>query len=150
MRAAATKNPANQRPRDSKVFSLPVSGCRPSMSETRTSLGQAMGQRVTLSAGTGSQQGANSLCYRKSPPAGDRPAPQINPGGGPAPLHEIALLTSGMIGSPSRGPPVQAPRSTHRLASRRLGAIVVTVPVPVVAVGAQEEHLTASLAGHEP
>jgi hypothetical protein len=66
------------------------------------------------------------------------------------PLHEIALLTSGMIGSPSRRPPVQAPRCTHRITSRRLGAIVVTVPVPVVAVRAQEEHLTASLAGHEP
>jgi hypothetical protein len=66
------------------------------------------------------------------------------------PLQEIALLTSGMIGSPSCGPLVQAPRCPHRITSRRLGAIVVTVPVTVVAVGTQEEHLAASLAGHEP
>jgi hypothetical protein len=67
MRAAGTKNLANQRPPDFKVFDLPVSGCRPDMSETRTSLGQVTGHRVSLSAGTGSQGGGRTaLYYRKS------------------------------------------------------------------------------------
>jgi hypothetical protein len=66
MRAADIKNPANQRPRDSKVFGLPVSGCRPGMSEMRTSRPRDASQSV-LSAEADSQGGGRTVLYcRKS------------------------------------------------------------------------------------
>jgi hypothetical protein len=64
--------------------------------------------------------------------------------------HEIALLTSRMIGATCRGAPVPPPGRAHRIASRRRGAVVTAVPVAVVAVRAQQEHLTAGPASHRP
>jgi len=64
--------------------------------------------------------------------------------------HEIALLASRMTGTARLGAPVPAPGLAHRITSCCLGALVTAVPVAVVAVRAQEEHLTACPAGHQP
>jgi hypothetical protein len=65
-------------------------------------------------------------------------------------LIEVALLAGRVIGPPCLGPAVRATRRSDRVAARRLGAVVVAVPVAVVAIGAQEEHLATSSADHEP
>jgi hypothetical protein len=65
-------------------------------------------------------------------------------------LIEVALLAGRMMGSARRGPLVTTTRRAHRIAARRFGAVLVAVPVTVVAVGAQEEHLAASPTGDKP
>ena len=65
-------------------------------------------------------------------------------------LIEVALLAGRMMGSACRGPLVTTTRRAHGIPARRLGAIVVAVPVAVVAVGAQEEHLAASPTDDKP
>jgi hypothetical protein len=64
--------------------------------------------------------------------------------------QEIPLLASRMIGTTPSGAPVSPAGLAHRIASRCLGAFVTAVPVAVVAVRAQVEHLTACPAGHQP
>jgi hypothetical protein len=65
-------------------------------------------------------------------------------------LIEVALLAGRVTGATSIGPLVAAPRLAHGIPARRLGAVVTAVPVAVVAVEAEEEHLPTSSAGHEP
>ena len=65
-------------------------------------------------------------------------------------LIEVTLLTGRMADPAGLGPLVCAARRSERIAARRLGAVVVAIPVSVVTVGAQEEHLAASPADHEP
>ena len=65
-------------------------------------------------------------------------------------LVEVALLGGGMVSPTGLGPLVPATRCPDRVASCRLSAVLVAVPVAVVAIGAQEEHLAASPTGHKP
>jgi hypothetical protein len=64
--------------------------------------------------------------------------------------HQIALLTRRSMGSPHFRTPVPLACEPERIAPRRLGAVLVAVPLAAVAVRAQKEHLTASPAGHQP
>jgi hypothetical protein len=64
--------------------------------------------------------------------------------------HQIALLTRRSMCSSRFGPPVPLTCEPERIAPRSLGAVLVAVPLAVVAATAQEEHLTASPAGHQP
>ena len=65
-------------------------------------------------------------------------------------LIEVALLAGRMMGSARRGPLVTTTRRAQGIPTGRLGAVVVAVPVTVVAVGAQEEHLAASPTDDKP
>jgi hypothetical protein len=65
-------------------------------------------------------------------------------------LVQVALLGSGMVRAAGPGPLVPTPRRAHRSLSCSVGAVVVAVSLPVVAVRTQEEHLAASPAGHKP
>jgi small-conductance mechanosensitive channel len=64
--------------------------------------------------------------------------------------HQIALLTRRSMCSPRLGTPVSLTCRSKRIASCCLGTVLVAVLLAVVAVRAQEEHLTASPAGHQP
>ena len=65
-------------------------------------------------------------------------------------LIEVPLLSGGVVGATGLGLLIPAPCRTHRIASRRLRAIIVAVSVSVVAPRAQEEHLATSPAHHKP
>jgi hypothetical protein len=64
--------------------------------------------------------------------------------------HQIALLTRRSMCSSRFGTPISLTCEPERIAPSCLGTVLVAIPLAVVAVRAQEEHLTASPAGHQP
>jgi len=63
---------------------------------------------------------------------------------------EVALLPGRVIRAAGLGPLVLATGLADRVPSRRLCTPVAAVPIPVVAIWAEEEHLPALAADHKP